>query len=262
MSNYYAVAVGVKKGVYTTWDECKENIENFPNARYKKFLSEEEANEFVEENSNNLFVYTDGSCINNGKDNARAGIGIYFKKDDARNLSKELTSDTTKLTNNIAELTSAIEAIQLIKKEDIEKKTIVTDSEYIIKCATTYGKKLEGNKWKTSKDEEPPNVNLVKKIYELTNKYDIKYKHIKAHTENKDIHSIGNYYADKLANDAIGLVSETKISSDTRKKIMLNVSYNEKDNAKAKGARWEPNQKKWYIYEDNKNKDELIKKYT
>ena len=25
-----------------------------------------------------IFIYTDGSCINNGKPNAKAGIGIYF----------------------------------------------------------------------------------------------------------------------------------------------------------------------------------------
>jgi len=262
MSNYYAVAVGVKKGIYNSWDECKENIENFPNARYKKFASLEEAKEFIEENSNVLFVYTDGSCSNNGQDDARAGIGIYFKKDDPRNVSKELIKDDVKLTNNIAELTSAIEAIHIIKKEDIEKKIIVTDSEYIIKCATTYGKKLESKEWKTSKDKDPPNINLVKKIYELTNKYNIQYKHIKAHTENKDIHSIGNYYADKLANDAIGLSSETKYNFETKKKIILNVSYSEKDDAKSKGARWDPTNKKWYIFEDNKNKDELLKKYS
>lgn len=259
MSNFYAVAVGVKKGVYTTWEECKQNIENVENAKYKKFATIDDALEFVEENSNSIFVYTDGSCINNGSENAKAGIGIYFKKDDPRNLSKELTSDTVKLTNNIAELTAAIEAINLIKKEDYEKKIIVTDSEYIIKCATTYGKKLDANEWKSSKDKEVPNINLVKKIYELTNKYNITFKHIKAHTENRDKHSIGNYYADKLANEAIGLSAETK--KDTKKKIILNVSFSKKDDAKSKGARWDPALKKWYIYEDNTNKDELIKLY-
>ena len=259
MSNFYAVAVGVKKGVYTTWEECKQNIENVENAKYKKFATIDDALEFVEENSNSIFVYTDGSCINNGSENAKAGIGIYFKKDDPRNLSKELTSDTVKLTNNIAELTAAIEAINLIKKEDYEKKIIVTDSEYIIKCATTYGKKLDANEWKSSKDKEVPNINLVKKIYELTNKYNITFKHIKAHTENRDKHSIGNYYADKLANEAIGLSPETK--KDTKKKIILNVSFSKKDDAKSKGARWDPALKKWYIYEDNTNKDELIKLY-
>ena len=33
----------------------------------------------------------------------------------------------------------------------------------------------------------------------------VHFQHIKDHTNNDDIHSIGNMYADKLANKAIGL---------------------------------------------------------
>ena len=29
-------------------------------------------------------VYIDGSCINNGKENAVAGYGVYFKEDDKK----------------------------------------------------------------------------------------------------------------------------------------------------------------------------------
>lgn len=68
------------------------------------------------------------------------------------------------LTNNIAELTAVIRAILIIKKMDFKNKVIVTDSEYVIKCATTYGEKLSKNDWKSStKDKEVPNLNLVKK---------------------------------------------------------------------------------------------------
>jgi hypothetical protein len=147
---------------------------------------------------------------------------------------------------------------------DFKNKVIVTDSEYVIKCATTYGEKLSKNDWKSlTKDKEVPNLNLVKKIYELTNKYDIKYKHIKAHTGNKDRHSISNYYADKLANDSIGISGSSGggDSGEKSKKIYLNVPYAEKDKAKADGARWDPGAKKWYVSSDNKNKDKLISIY-
>ena len=33
-------------------------------------------------------VYTDGACSNNGKPYARAGYGVYFGKDDPRNVSE------------------------------------------------------------------------------------------------------------------------------------------------------------------------------
>ncbi|XP_041419910.1 ribonuclease H1 S homeolog isoform X2 [Xenopus laevis] len=44
---FYAVRTGRKPGVYNTWDECKEQVDRFPLARYKKFASEEDAWEFV-----------------------------------------------------------------------------------------------------------------------------------------------------------------------------------------------------------------------
>lgn len=257
MSSFYAIAIGEKRGVFTSWNDCKPFIENYKGAVYKKFSTIEEANNFIEEYSNRLYVYTDGACINNGSKNARAGIGIYFSKDNPMNISKELKGDN--LTNNIAELTAVIEAIKLIQDKKIKDKIIVTDSEYVIKCATTYGKKLEDREWKQKKDKPIPNLELVKELYELTNEFNIKYKHIQAHTDNKDRHSIGNYYADLFANKSINndLPKEVK----TKPKIYLKVTYQQKDEAKALGARWDATKKQWYLFEDNKNKEELLLKY-
>ena len=36
------------------------------------------------------YVYTDGACSNNGRENASAGIGIYFGENDARNASQRI----------------------------------------------------------------------------------------------------------------------------------------------------------------------------
>lgn len=275
---YYAVAVGHKIGVYNKWDDCKKNIENFKNPIYRKFDNVDDANNFIlkytdktpikeddKYDKDTIYVYTDGACYNNGSKNAKAGIGIYISDDNINNVSRELTGD--KLTNNIAELMAAIEGINIIKKQDIKNKVIVTDSEYVIKCATTYGAKLAANDWKTSKDKPPPNVELVKRLYELTNKYKINFKHIMAHTDNKDRHSMGNYNADKLANESIQISKPADglfppIKKDTDKIIYLNVSFAEKDKAKAKGAKWNPERKKWYIYENNEYKDELLKLYS
>ena len=46
---------------------------------------------------------------------------------------------------------------------------------------------------------------LVKTAYELykDNQTNIRFLHIRAHTNNTDIHSIGNDHADKLANMAV-----------------------------------------------------------
>lgn len=262
MTSFYAVAIGIKPGVYMSWNDCKAQIENFDKPVFKKFASYDEATDFLDDYLNYLYVYTDGSCINNGEKYAKAGIGIYFSKDNPNNLSLELDNTKVKLTNNIAEIIAVIKAIKIIKSSPIPNKIIVTDSEYVIKCATTYGEKLEKNNWKTSNNKIPPNLELIQKLYILTNKYNIKYKHILSHTANKDRHSIGNYYADLLANKAINNTNNNNLKIDTKiNKIYLNVSYQEKDNAKEKGAKWDATKKKWYIYENNKNKEELIKKY-
>ena len=65
-----------------------------------------------------ICIYTDGSCINNGKKNAKAGIGVYFGKDDKRNISKRIKG---KQTNNIAELKAILKAIKILKKKTILK---------------------------------------------------------------------------------------------------------------------------------------------
>lgn len=257
MSSFYAIAVGEKRGVFTSWNDCKPLIENYQGAVYKKFSNIEEATNFVEEYSNKLYVYTDGACINNGSSNARAGIGIYFSKDNPLNISREIKGE--RVTNNIAELTAVIEAIQLIKDKKIKDKIIVTDSEYVIKCATTFGKKMEEREWKQKKDKPVPNLELVRELYELSIAFNIKYKHIQAHTDNKDRHSIGNYYADLLANRSINNDAPKEVK--TKPKIYLKVTYQQKDEAKALGARWDANKKQWYIFEDNKNKEELLLKY-
>ncbi|XP_029902797.1 ribonuclease H1 [Myripristis murdjan] len=44
---FYAVRAGLKPGVYTTWDECKSQVDKFPQAAFKKFASERDAWAFV-----------------------------------------------------------------------------------------------------------------------------------------------------------------------------------------------------------------------
>jgi len=147
--------------------------------------------------SETTYIYTDGACINNGKKNAKAGIGIFFSHNDSRNTSERLGG---KQSNNCAELEAIIKAIKLAKPEIQSNHNIIimTDSEYAIKCLTSYGRKLAAKNWETK--NPIPNFHKVKYAYELFNKYpNISVQHIKAHTGKNDKHSIGNDMADKLA---------------------------------------------------------------
>ena len=274
MTSYYAVANGYTVGIFYTWKECNESVKGFPKAKYKKFENEEDANVFIHDFQNtepakpknsklantldmsntipDYYVYTDGACSNNGKSCALAGFGIFFGIDDSRNISKRVDG---KQSNNTAELTAIIETYTIIE-EDIRKGmniAIVSDSEYAIKCASTYGEKCHKKGWAKM---DIPNKELVQRAYEIYNDIsNIQFIHIRAHTGHNDIHSLGNENADKLANMAIGLENCPYVKSA---KIYISVPYVKKEDIKKLGGSWDVNKKKWFIYENSKNKKQIL----
>ena len=58
-------------------------------------------------------VFTDGACSNNGKPNAKAGIGIYVPNFTHLNKSLRITG---KQTNNAAELYAVISVFPMFNK--------------------------------------------------------------------------------------------------------------------------------------------------
>ena len=198
-----------------------------------------------------IFVYTDGACSKNGYEDARAGIGIYFSENDPRNYSARVIG---KQTNNTAELSAILQVKDILHSEikDNKQIKIYSDSEYAIKCCTTYGEKLKKKGWKNG-SKIIPNIELVKQTYEefekLTN---VTFHYIKAHTGYHDCHSKGNEGADKLANRAIGVAHcpysfKRENINNTTNKVYVDVPYSEKEDAKTYGAKWDPKRKKWYF---------------
>ncbi len=273
---FYAVAVGTKTGVFDTWAECSAAVKGAASAVYRKFATREEAEQFVKDNKPALFqgrsvsrtsrtsrasrstsrapkipkspkkadlyVYTDGSCINNGRPDAKAGIGIFFGPDDPRNISKRVQG---KQTNNTAEVSAILGVFPILKRE-IESGMnvcIVSDSSYAIRCATTYGKKQEKKGW----IDDIPNKELVKDLYETYKPYkNVVFMHVESHTGATDVHSLGNEAADGLANLAIGRDPDRPESSTRPTRFYMDVPFAKKDLAKKLGARWDPGKKKWY----------------
>lgn len=263
---FYAVARGKTIGIFVCWVDCKHSIHGYKNALYKKFDTKEEATYYIQSNASDdntldtnnspdYYVYTDGACSNNGRKSASAGIGIYFGLDDVRNVSKKVEG---KQTNNTTELTAIVETYKLIENDINNGKTIaiVSDSEYAIKCVSSYGKKCNAKGW----DVDIPNKELVKIAYglygDVTN---VSFIHISAHTSNTDVHSLGNANADKLANIAIGLEDcpYNKVS-----KIYMSVPYERKDEIKKLGGMWDFKKKKWYINDNHANKNEIIAMFS
>lgn len=150
------------------------------------------------------YVFTDGSCINNGKINSFGGYGVYFGENDKRNISKRFSSGE-KVTNNKAELKAILECLKILKKN--KSYIIVTDSMYSIKCLTVWNKNWIKNNWKTSTRKDVKNKEIIKAILKNMESKNIKFKHVKSHkTPPKDKNSQeyffwkGNDIVDKMAN--------------------------------------------------------------
>lgn len=70
MAKFYAVKKGKKTGIFSTWDECKEQVTGYKGAVYKSFKTLSEAEAFLERNEEKIenieevdgvYAYIDGS---------------------------------------------------------------------------------------------------------------------------------------------------------------------------------------------------------
>ena len=185
---------------------------------------------------NKYSVFTDGSCLNNGKKNSCGAIGIFFSDDDIDNYGQVIDNDGNKITNQTMELIACIQAFRIIEKKinnglKIRIIYVYTDSTYMINCINKWYSNWEKNGWKTSKGKDVENKDLIKVLYELKSKYVVIFKHVRSHNDPpQNIESeeyrlwYGNYMADKLATDISreylrNLKEEDKeINDDTIKK--------------------------------------------
>lgn len=224
MSVYYAVAIGRNPGIYPTWHECKAQVNGFSGSKYKKFKNIKFALDFIESNSQSTqkytssktykhpsekipynyvqspptqlicnsdrtIIYTDGACPNNGNNPTSAGIGVFFGDNDPRNISLKLTGH---VTNNIAEMTAVIYALDAAHKNNLNKIEIKTDSNLVKRSMTEW---IQG--WKKTHYMGKKNVDLWKIIDAYSQGLDIKWTHVNGH-----VGIYGNEMADLLASRA------------------------------------------------------------
>jgi len=144
-----------------------------------------------------IYVYTDGSCILNGKPNARGGWGVYFPNGEFPDKSARFLNSPT---NQRCELWAIWEALNLVKDQE-KRVELYTDSEYSLKCLQEYCKKWSINGWKKADNKPIENRDIIEPLYGIyaKNWRYIQLNHVRAHTGNSDEHSKNNDMADKLA---------------------------------------------------------------
>ncbi|WP_051327407.1 ribonuclease HI [Desulfatibacillum aliphaticivorans] len=150
-----------------------------PKASASKKIPKYVAEETPDLPENAIIAYTDGASSHNP---GPAGLGVLLKY---KGHAKEISQYIGETTNNVAELSAILVALQNIKKRELPVR-IFTDSKY------SFGVLFQG--WKAK-----ANVELIAKIQNEISKFrDIKCYWVKGHANNPY-----NEIADKLATDAI-----------------------------------------------------------
>ena len=143
-----------------------------------------------------LEIWTDGSTLNNGQENAIGAWGIYIVEDDKVLFGWNGGEYNT--TNQRMELTAVLKAFQFYSnyKEDLDiQLNLYTDSAYIYNCwKDKWYEKWVRNGWVNSKLQPVSNKDLWEKIIPYFNDSAINLIKVKGHSTNK-----GNIEADKLA---------------------------------------------------------------
>lgn len=151
-------------------------------------------------NQQEIIVFTDGSCIGNGKKYASGGIGIHFPQHQLKDISKVYRLGTC--TNQKCELYAILMAIKYIRATvGLHNKHVIikTDSKYSINCITKWIDRWIKNGWKTQNGTPVINREFIEPIYYFYHKYNITFHHVNSHTGKNDEDSIGNDHADILA---------------------------------------------------------------
>ena len=144
-------------------------------------------------------IYTDGACVGNPGPGGWAAVII------AENKKQELFGGEKMTTNNRMEITAAIKSLEYCdlqeeKRLSLKEIKIYTDSVYLKEGITNWIKMWEKNNWKTADKKNVKNVDLWKKLKELTAFNEIEWNWIKGHSENPM-----NELADKLAKKATAI---------------------------------------------------------
>ena len=141
-------------------------------------------------------IYTDGACVGNPGPGGWAAI--ILKEDE----KKELFGGEKLTTNNRMELTAAIKALEYCNNQEQKQKSlknvkIFTDSTYVKDGITIWINNWERNNWKTSDKKNVKNVDLWKRLKELTQSNQVEWLWVKGHSKN-----MMNDLADELAKKA------------------------------------------------------------
>ena len=199
MSKFYAVRNGRVPGIYSTWDQAKQQVHGHSGAIYKSFPTLELAQEFMTPaisaapTSVMAEIYTDGSCINR-----YGGYGIVHLEAGQVKQTYKGRVPINPCTNQIAELYAIYMALKTYSA--VNPLKLYTDSQYSIGCVTEWCKVWVQNGWQTSSGKAVANQELIRDILELHKNRTVIYEYVPGHRGYEF-----NELADALANEGLSM---------------------------------------------------------
>jgi ribonuclease HI len=122
-------------------------------------------------------IYSDGGCKPN------PGVGSYAALLIYGDVEKELSGGEKQTTNNRMELTAACVALEALNRPcEVE---FFTDSNYVKKGITEWLANWVKRGWRTASNKPVENQDLWERLYEATQRHQIKWKWVKGHAGHK-----------------------------------------------------------------------------
>ena len=195
MAKFYAVKKGKKTGIFSTWDECKEQVTGFKGAVYKSFKTLSEAEAFLERNEeknenieevDGVYAYIDGSF---DRVSGIYGSGVVIVDGDEKYEYKHAGNreDYAQLHNVAGELEAAKFVMWYAVDKKIKEITLFYDYQGIEAWAV--------GDWKANLPYTQDYVKFYNKVKTAVN---VNFVKVKAHTGIEL-----NEIVDKLAKEAI-----------------------------------------------------------
>ena len=138
-----------------------------------------------------VVIYTDGACSGNPGPGGWGAILMY------KGTKKEISGAKNNTTNNVMELTAALEGLKMLKFPcEVE---LYSDSAYLVNgFLQGWIYNWQRNNWKTSNKEPVKNKEIWQELYKMTQIHEVKFFKVKGHADNDF-----NNRCDELARNAI-----------------------------------------------------------
>lgn len=145
---YYAVRVGRKPGLYSTWSSCEEQVKGFPGAEFKAFSNKQAALAFIsdasqtslslthEENDkrgsiqHGVDIWVDGACLQHNTTGMKFGWAFVIFDGDRevhRESGHDIPEEARQHRNVAGEIYAVLQAVRWCVAQGIDRARIHYD---------------------------------------------------------------------------------------------------------------------------------------